>query len=322
MDEGIFFWVETTSLNCHDIFGTSLDRCVSYLVPQSRLTVIVIGASGDLAKKKTYPSLLSLYVDKFFPKKVVIFGFARSNLTHEGLRERLRPFLIKSSGNSVSIEVIDDFLSHCYYQAGKSYEDLNSFRDMLIQIEQLENGDGIQSTSINWLIYFAIPPNVFGAAGVAIKKTSMASQGWTRIIIEKPFGKDLQSYEELSSILSANFTEDQLFRIDHYLGKEMAQNMLVLRFSNIWFEHIWNRREINCVLLTFKETIGTEGRGGYFDQFGIIRDVIQNHLLQVFSLVAMEAPVKCIGPESGEKVRDAKVQLLHSTAPITIDNGK
>lgn len=247
----------------------------------------------------------------------MIFGFARSNLKHEDLRDRLRPFLLKSSGNTVSIEDIDDFLSHCYYQPGASYEDLNSFRAMINQIEKLE-----KSGECNRLIYFAIPPNVFGAAGVAIKKTAIAAQGWTRIIIEKPFGKDLTSYEELSSILSANFTEEQLYRIDHYLGKEMTQNMLVLRFSNIWFEHIWNRREVNCVILTFKENIGTEGRGGYFDQFGIIRDVIQNHLLQVFSLVAMEAPIKCIGPDSGEKVRDAKVQLLYATVPITIDNGK
>ena len=274
-----------------------------------------------MAKKKTYPSLLSLYVEKFLPKEVIIYGFARSKMTDEDLREQLRPFLL--NGSKVSPQDIDDFLSHCFYQSGKSYDDLHAFQDMVKKIEQYEDqGGGLQKVDYNRLFYFAIPPNVFVAAGIAVKKTAMATRGWSRVIVEKPFGRDLQTYEELSAILSSNFREDQLFRIDHYLGKEMTQNLLVLRFSNIWFEQLWNRREINCVIFTFKEPIGTEGRGGYFDQFGIIRDVIQNHLLQVFSLIAMEAPVKCIGSEAGQKIRDAKVQVLHATTPVTVDDGK
>mmetsp|Transcript_5469 Transcript_5469/g.7890 ORF Transcript_5469/g.7890 Transcript_5469/m.7890 type:complete len:396 (+) Transcript_5469:304-1491(+) len=174
--------------------------------------------------------------------------------------------------------------------------------------------------SHNRLFYFAIPPNVFAETGIAIKQCAMAHRGWTRIIVEKPFGRDLGSYEALSKTLTKHFTEDHLYRIDHYLGKEMVQNLMVLRFSNLWFERLWNRNDVACVILTFKEPFGTEGRGGYFDKFGIIRDILQNHLLQVLTLLAMEPPVKVDGPEASQKVRDAKVQVLNSMPPITLDD--
>ena len=201
------------------------------------LSIVVIGASGDLAKKKTYPSLLHLYDDSLLPEETVIWGFARSPMTHDDLRAKLKPFLEKTN---CSPSVIDSFLSKCFYQQGKWYGDVDAFSDLN---KQLTENEEKLSTLLehNRLFYFAIPPNVFGETGVGIKESCMAEKGWTRIIIEKPFGRDLQSCEEILATLSKHFSEDQLFRIDHYLGKEMVQNLLVLRFGNLMFEKLWDR---------------------------------------------------------------------------------
>ena len=201
------------------------------------LSIVVIGASGDLAKKKTYPSLLHLYDDSLLPEETVIWGFARSPMSHDDLRAKLRPFLEKTN---CSPSVIDSFLLKCFYQQGKWYGDVDAFSDLN---KELNENEEIHSTLLehNRLFYFAIPPNVFGETGVGIKESCMAEKGWTRIIIEKPFGRDLQSCEEILATLSKHFSEDQLFRIDHYLGKEMVQNLLVLRFGNLMFEKLWDR---------------------------------------------------------------------------------
>jgi len=285
---------------------------------QEGLAIVVVGASGDLAKKKTYPSLLSLFNDGLLPDNVQIFGYARSNITHEALREKLRPFLSKGG---YEIKVIEDFLSRCFYQAGKSYGDVDSWKDLnstLIGREtELKQAEG--TSAFNRLFYFAIPPNVFAETGEAIKTACMAPNGFSRMIVEKPFGKDLDSCREILGRLGKYFDETNLFRIDHYLGKEMVQNLMVMRFGNLWMERIWNRTTVQCVMLTFKEPFGTQGRGGYFDQYGIIRDIIQNHLLQVMCLLCMECPHKLDGPGAGEKVRDEKVRVLEAMPPITLD---
>ena len=249
----------------------------------------MIGASGDLAKKKTYPSLLNLFHDDLLPENAIIWGYARSGMTVEAFREKLKPFLEKYTNYSSS--VIDKFLSICYYCQGKGYGDVDAFKKLAGNIQEYEDKHPCKLEH-NRLFYFAIPPSVFAETGVALKQTCMATKGWSRMIIEKPFGRDLASCEELLNILSKNFDETQLYRIDHYLGKEMVQNLLVLRFGNLWFDRLWNRDNIQCVMLTFKEPFGTDGRGGYFDKYGIIRDIIQNHLLQVMTLLAMEPPIK------------------------------
>ena len=237
---------------------------------ETTLSIVVIGASGDLAKKKTYPSLLNLFVDGLLPVATKIWGYARSQLTNEELRDRLKPFLLKTK---ISESKIDEFLKVCYYQGGKSYGDVSAFETLKGEMEAYETSNSSKS-KFNRLFYFAIPPNVFAETGLAIKQTSMQTptKGWTRLIVEKPFGRDLESFEELNSTLSKHFTEEHLYRIDHYLGKEMVQNLSVLRFSNKWFEKVWNNDNIQCVILTFKEPFGTEGRGGYFDKYGIIRE--------------------------------------------------
>ena len=254
---------------------------------QNGLSIIVIGASGDLAKKKTYPSLLALFADNFLPTKTVIWGYARSKLSHEDLRARVKPYLIKSHDE----KVVDAFLATCFYHSGKGYGDQEAFAELNSFLTDHEESF-TETHTHNRLFYFAIPPNVFAETGLAIKKNAMASKGWSRMIVEKPFGKDLESCAELLKVLEQNFTEQQLYRIDHYLGKEIVQNLIIMRFANRIYENMWSARHIRCVILTFKEPFGTQGRGGYFDQYGIIRDIIQNHLIQVMSLVAMEAPTR------------------------------
>lgn len=284
----------------------------------STLSIIVVGASGDLAKKKTYPSLLNLYDDNLFPSNLKIWGFARSNLTDDDLRERLRPFL---QSTDHSKDVIESFLQCCCYQSGQSYGDESAYMSMNEAMESFES-EHTDMVKSNRLFYFAIPPSAFAETAVAIKNTSMQNEakGWTRLIVEKPFGRDLQSFEELNQTLSEHFTEQHIFRIDHYLGKELVQNLNVMRFSNLWLERVWNSENIKAVILTFKEPFGTEGRGGYFDQYGIIRDICQNHLLQVLTLLAMETPSHLEGPKAGKAIRDAKVAVLNAMDEIELDD--
>lgn len=185
----------------------------------SGLIIVVVGASGDLAKKKTFPSLLALYSAQLLPNDTVIWGFSRSKLTDDGLKDRIRPFLLKKGHPPKTVEA---FLQICRYQAGNSYGDLEAFsaiRDAMKSHEAFSKHE-----QYNRLFYFAIPPNVFAETGIAIKKTCMQDEakGWTRMIVEKPFGRDLESFEELNETLSKNFTESHLYRIDHYLGKEMV----------------------------------------------------------------------------------------------------
>jgi glucose-6-phosphate 1-dehydrogenase len=295
--------------------GTSPEK-IEWLT-HATLAVVVVGASGDLAKKKTYPSLLNLYDDNLLPKSTVIWGYARSKMTNEDLRDRLRPFLLKTDH---APEVVERFLLQCEYQGGSSYGDVDAYTELGGKIEAYEKK--FDCKQANRLFYFAIPPNVFAETGLAIKKTTMQDEarGWTRLIVEKPFGRDLESFEDLNKTLSEHFTEDHLYRIDHYLGKEMVQNLSVLRFSNIWFEQVWNTKNIQNVIITFKEPFGTEGRGGYFDQYGIIRDILQNHLLQVLTLLAMETPTVLEGPGAGKAIRDAKVGVLNAMSTIKLED--
>ncbi|MGK3744013.1 MAG: glucose-6-phosphate 1-dehydrogenase [Bacillariaceae sp.] len=238
------------------------DEQLGYLT--SCLSVVVVGASGDLAKKKTFPSLLNLHAFDLLPKSFQIWGYARSDIDSDGLRDRIRPYLLKLDH---SPEVVEQFLSLVHYHRGKSYGDLDAFEELKSRVGAFESSKS-EEKYFNRLFYFAIPPNVFAETASAIKKTCMQEEGkgWTRLIVEKPFGRDLESFEELNKDLSSQFTEDHMYRIDHYLGKEMVQNLTVIRFSNMMFERIWNADNIQMVILTFKEPFGTDGRGGYFDQ--------------------------------------------------------
>jgi len=273
---------------------------------ENQTTIIVLGASGDLAKKKTFPALFALFREGLLGKKAHVVGFARQKMTNETFREHV------VQNVKAEEKDIKGFQDICTYYVAKSYDDLSSYQGLAAQLEK----DTEKGQTSNRLFYLALPPSVFVAASKCIKEALCNIKGWSRLIVEKPFGHDLASSDKLSEDLSALFKENQLFRIDHYLGKEMVQNLMVLRFANAIWEPLWNRQYIQNVKITFKEDFGTEGRAGYFDTFGIIRDVMQNHLMQILSLVAMESPVSM----ASEDVRDEKVRVLRAISPLTVDD--
>ncbi|XP_010248854.1 PREDICTED: glucose-6-phosphate 1-dehydrogenase, cytoplasmic isoform [Nelumbo nucifera] len=279
------------------------------------LSIIVLGASGDLAKKKTFPALFNLYRQGFLQSNEVhIFGYARTKISTDELRDRIHKYLVHGKSDSEHSEDVSKFLQLLKYVSG-SYDSVDGFRLLDKEISEHEISKNSLEGSSRRLFYLALPPSVYPPVCKMIKHCCMNKSdlgGWTRIVVEKPFGKDLESAENLSTQLGNLFDEPQLYRIDHYLGKELVQNLLVLRFANRFFLPLWNRDNIDNIQIVFREDFGTEGRGGYFDEYGIIRDIIQNHLLQVLCLVAMEKPVSL----KPEHIRDEKVKVLQSVLPI------
>ncbi|PWA67888.1 glucose-6-phosphate dehydrogenase [Artemisia annua] len=284
-----------------------------------RLSIIVLGASGDLAKKKTFPALFHLHRQGFIESHDVhIFGYARSKMSDDELRDRLRRYLTPGKGcEETHDEDVSKFLPLIKYVSGP-YDSEEGFQLLDKEISAYELSKDSKEGSSRRLFYFALPPSVYPSVCKMLKNFCMNKSdlgGWTRIVVEKPFGRDLKSAEELSTHIGELFNESQIYRIDHYLGKELVQNLLVLRFANRMFVPLWNHTNISNVQIVFKEDFGTEGRGGYFDQYGIIRDILQNHLLQVLCLVAMERPVSL----KPEHIRDEKVKVLQSVLPINED---
>ncbi len=294
---------------------TETDTSLSY--QDQFLSIVVVGASGDLAKKKTYPSLFQLFSQGFLTSNNFnICGYARSNYTDESFQEKMRGALTKKFQGKGFQGDIEKFLSHCRYSRGNAYNDVDAWT-LLNETQVGLEGSG---ETVNRLFYFALPPSQFAPAAAAITKVAQTTKGWNRFIVEKPFGVDSESSLQLSKDLAACLREEQIYRIDHYLGKEMVQNLMVLRFANIFLSPLWNRDHIKSVIITFKEDIGCDGRGGYFDSAGIIRDVMQNHLLQILSITAMEPPVKVTGEGHSEYVRDEKVKVLRCIKPLTTDD--
>ncbi|GKB15887.1 glucose-6-phosphate 1-dehydrogenase, cytoplasmic isoform [Tanacetum coccineum] len=289
----------------------------SEYVPETGcLSIIVLGASGDLAKKKTFPALFHLYRQGFIQSQDVhIFGYARTKISDKDLRDRIRGYLTPCKGcEQTHEEDVNQFLQLIKYVAG-AYDTEDGFRLLDKAISEYELSKNSTEGSSRRLFYLALPPSVYPPVCKMIKSYCMNKSdlgGWTRIVVEKPFGRDLQSAEELSAQIGKLFEEPQIYRIDHYLGKELVQNLMVLRFANRFFLPLWNRDNISNIQIVFREDFGTDGRGGYFDQYGIIRDIIQNHLLQVLCLVAMEKPVSL----KPEHVRDEKVKVLQSVLPV------
>ncbi|XP_016190242.1 glucose-6-phosphate 1-dehydrogenase, cytoplasmic isoform [Arachis ipaensis] len=277
------------------------------------LSIVVLGASGDLAKKKTFPALFHLYRQGFLPpKEVHIFGYARTKISDDELRDRLRGYLVPAKDASAKqLDDVSDFLNLIKYVSG-SYDSEEGFRLLDKEISEHEYSKNSAEGLSRRLFYLALPPSVYPSVCKMIKTCCMNKSnlgGWTRVVVEKPFGKDLESAEELSTQIGELFEEPQIYRIDHYLGKELVQNMLVLRFANRLFLPLWNRDNIDNVQIVFREDFGTEGRGGYFDQYGIIRDIIQNHLLQVICMQS-KSKVFSVGH---------KMQVLESVVPISDD---
>ncbi|CAH4031592.1 unnamed protein product [Pieris brassicae] len=270
-------------------------------------TFVLLGASGDLAKKKIYPTIWYLYRDNLLPKNTKFIGYARTKQTIQEVREKSKKYMKIRPGDESKLE---EFWDCNDYIAG-SYDKRIDYEFLNQHISKYEKG-----LVANRIFYLAVPPTVFEDVTVNIKNACISIKGYTRVIIEKPFGRDDVSSEALSNHLACLFREEQLYRIDHYLGKEMVQNLMTIRFANQIFSPSWNRENIASVLISFKEPFGTEGRGGYFDDFGMVRDVMQNHLLQILSLVAMEKPVT-LNPND---IRDEKVKVLRHIKPIELND--
>ena len=278
--------------------------------------LVIFGASGDLTSKKLMPALYSLAFRRLLPEKFGIVGAARSEETDDAFRERMRQAVADHARDPFKEDVWDELAKGMRYVtldfADERGED--ALRDTLTEL------DSQLGTLGNRVYYFAVPPSGIGTLVEEIAKRRGAD-GWLRLIIEKPFGHDLASAKALTKEIQEHFSENEVFRIDHYLGKETVQNMLALRFANGIFEPIWNRQFIDHVQITVAESIGIEGRAGYYEQAGAIRDIFQNHLLQLVAITAMEPPIDF----TADSVRNEKVKVLkaiHTPGPRHVVRGQ
>ncbi len=250
------------------------------------LTMVIFGASGDLTYRKLIPALFELYSRNMLPEKFNIVGVGRSQLSDLDFRNKMAVGLKTFMADDH--DKIPEFLEYLYYQAidTKNWED---YKILKSRLETLTKGD---NCAPNYLYYLAMPPSMYATISESLSKVGLQNNenGWKRVIIEKPFGYDLETALHLNRELQQYFPEDDIYRIDHYLGKETVQNIMVTRFSNGIFEPLWNRNFIERVEITSCESIGLGGRGGYYDTSGALRDMLQNHLMQLVGLVAMEPP--------------------------------
>jgi glucose-6-phosphate 1-dehydrogenase len=272
------------------------------------LSVVIFGATGDLAKKKLFPALYQLMLLGRFPRHVNIVGYGRRAVV-------LEDFVAKQCAQvKEKPELPFAEYSKCITFHAGGYDDEASYEKLDAELKEYEAGK-----PGNRLFFLSVPPTVFGAVSECIGSKARACEpAFTHLIIEKPFGRDTETFNELNHCTSSLFKESQLFRIDHYLGKEVVLNLMSFRFANQLFEPFWNKEHIESVEINFKENLGTGGRGGYFDGFGIIRDIMQNHLLQVFMFLAIEPPA---GP-GAEALIQAKEDLLKSVKTLHWDPAK
>src|ERR1700722_12074266 len=287
------------------IYGTTAEPC----------SVILFGASGDLAKRKVIPAMYDLAQHDSLGERYAIVGFARTPMTDESFRAT-----IGEAAKTISeVGPIDpakwkEFSSNLYYSAGE-YGDLNSFAQLAKRLAEIDKEKKLGG---NRLFYLSTPPEVYPDIVAQLGRAGLAKpsnpNSWVRIIIEKPFGRDLASARELNKIVLDVFEEKQVYRIDHYLGKDTVQNLLVLRFGNGIFEPLWNRNYVDHVQITAAETLGVERRGGFYETAGALRDMIQSHVLQLTSLVAVEPPASF----DATAVRNEKLKVLQSIRPFDL----
>ena len=284
--------------------------------PMEPCSIVIFGASGDLTSRKLIPALYHLCLEKQMPSDFRIVGFARREKTDASWREELRKDLDQFSRTKpVNEQVWAEFSKHIVYCQG-DLTDVEAYK----KLEQQLTSFGSPALRKNLLFYLATMPSQFGPAieelhrcGLLKKENGNGDQGWQRIVIEKPFGHDLESARALNRELTRFAVEQQVYRIDHYLGKETVQNILMFRFSNAIFERLWNRDSVENIQITVSEELGVGQRGGYYEEAGALRDMVQNHLLQVLSLIAMEPPVSL----DAESIRNEKVKLLKSIRAMT-----
>jgi len=279
--------------------------------------LIIFGASGDLARRKLIPATFNLYHQNLLPEEFSVVGFARRDYTDVQFREQLKIAL--TAGRNLPTpdpKKWSKFSPRLFYHVGQ-YDDPGSYQFLRQKLEKLSPPS---EPSGNYLFYLATPPGVVPEIVRQIKHAGLARRGaqgppWSRLIVEKPFGHDLASARELNTQISDVFEEHQIYRIDHYLGKETVQNLLVFRFANTIFEPIWNNHFVDHVQIAVTETLGVENRGAFYDGSGAIRDIVQNHMMHLLSLIAMESPVSL---DAGS-IHDEKVKVLKSLRPLPIE---
>jgi glucose-6-phosphate 1-dehydrogenase len=275
--------------------------------------VVIFGASGDLTKRKLVPALYRLMQERLLPAEFAIVGLARTEMSSDEFRARMKEAVEEfSEAKRVDEDVWNSFAQGLHYLTA----DINNPGDYEQLSQLLAQIDSERGTQGNHLFYLSVAPKFYAEAVKQLGEHGLAKplgKGWVRVIVEKPFGTDLESARELNRELLKYLDEQQIYRIDHYLGKETVQNLLVFRFANGIFEPLWNRQYIDHVQLTNAEMVGVEGRGGYYETAGVVRDMIQNHVFQVLSLVAMEPPVNL----GSEAVRDEKFKAMEAARAFT-----
>ena len=277
--------------------------------------MVIFGATGDLTHRKLIPALYNLALEQPLPAQFSVVGVARRPFSHEQFRqqtlESINSFSRRRPVNPAIWETFSRGLFYCPTQ----FDDLAGYERLGALLDQLDRERG---TAGNRIFYLATQPSFYPTIIEALRTTGLARRGggdapgWSRIVVEKPFGHDRASAQALNSELSTTFDEEQIYRIDHYLGKETVQNIMVMRFGNGIYEPIWNRRYIDHVQITAAESLGVEGRAGYYDEAGALRDMIQNHMMQILTLVAMEPPAAFVA----DAVRGEKVKVLRSIVPL------
>ncbi|PGZ97559.1 glucose-6-phosphate dehydrogenase [Bacillus pseudomycoides] len=271
--------------------------------------IVIFGATGDLAKRKLFPSIYRLYRNGNISEDFAVVGVARRPWSNETFRENVKQSVNHFPDDDGSQET---FASHFYYHPFdvtniSSYQELKSLLNTL---------DDNYNTNGNRIFYLAMAPDFFGTIATNLKSEGLTStEGRIRLVIEKPFGHDYESAEELNNQLRHAFTEEQIYRIDHYLGKEMVQNIKVIRFANAIFEPLWNNQYIANVQITSSETLGVEDRGRYYESSGALRDMVQNHMLQMVALLAMEPPIKL----TADEIRSEKIKIFRALKPLSED---
>lgn len=279
--------------------------------------LVIFGASGDLTERKLIPSVFNLFCGGFLPEHYAVVGVSRSEFSDEAYREKVifnnEHVTSKETANEENLKRFADMI---FYQSLDT-KDANKYQGLA---DRLNNLDQEKETNHNHIFYLATPPSLYDiiATGLANVGLNKQEDGWSRLIVEKPFGYDLESAKKLNKDLLCHFEENQIYRIDHYLGKETVQNMFVTRFANSIFEPLWNRNYIHRVEITAAEKVGVEKRGGYYDSSGALRDMVQNHLLQLVALVAMEPPVKA----DAKSIRNEKLKIFQSLRPYSPEDIK
>src|SRR5277367_1493093 len=278
--------------------------------PGDPCVMVIFGASGDLTKRKLIPALYNLAKDNLLSKEFAVVGVARNEMNSEQFRDMIGKEIGDFATTKVDPDLWHWFARRIYYIAG-DFDDPKVYEELSKLLAQVDKEHGTRG---NYFYYLATSPGFFSVVVKQLGEAGLVREdnGWRRVIIEKPFGRDYDSARSLNKEIRQVLEEKQIYRIDHYLGKETVQNIMIFRFSNGIFEPIWNSRYIDHVQITAAETVGVEERGGYYDQSGALRDMVPNHMMQLISMVAMEPPYSF----DADAVRDEKAKVLHAISPI------